>query len=277
MEKWMTLALGLKHREGILLATDTLVSSPGYYKFGQSKIRRLDTKSCTAFFALAGRVDTSNRALEIIEGYLNLSEASPAMVRTALDEACLELEDKYHNTESVQMLAGIHIPGFPLEFRQILGAVASPAGSFACIGTGEPLAHFLRSLYPGAKASKGVAVRTAAYILFQAKRHVDGVGGQSQFVDLTTDGFFHDPFSMDGWTYEDLSELEKTLARVDKAHRAIIPKFLDYTINSEQFETALSEIHTEMCQQRKQHFTEIDRVDELMNPPREESDEEEGR
>ena len=50
----MTIAIGMRFDEGYLLAADTLVTVSGHYKMGQSKLRVLRTKSCRAFFAIAG-------------------------------------------------------------------------------------------------------------------------------------------------------------------------------------------------------------------------------
>ncbi len=73
----MTIAIGMKCVNGYLLSADTLVTVPGYYKMGQTKLHVLDTKSCRAFFAAAGDVDFTRRALEIIQIYLDEAAPSP--------------------------------------------------------------------------------------------------------------------------------------------------------------------------------------------------------
>jgi 20S proteasome alpha/beta subunit len=254
----MTIAAGLRYKDGFLLCADTQVTVPGYYKLAQSKIKKLNTKSCRAFFAFAGDLDFTSRALEIIQIYLDKVEPDIAHVKSALDLACFEIHDKFNDYvyDPLQMIGTLSVKNHPTEFVKIAGPLVSPASNYACIGTGEPLAQFLLNGLHSRTATKEVALRTAAYVLFNVKRHADGCGGMSQFLSVGYDGGWHPPFT-DNWTFESLAELEATFAGLDKILGKALPLFIDYGVGEPNFASEMEGIVNRLCDLRKKHLKKI--------------------
>lgn len=254
----MTIAAGFKCDDGILLTADTLITVPGYYKLAQSKIKRLHTNSCRAFFAIAGDVEFTARGLEIIEGHLNQAEASLEAVKDALEIGCLDLCTRYRSQRDLflQMIGVISVEGQQTEFVKINGPLVSPAGDYACIGSGEPLANFLITGLFSPKLPRELAVRLAAYVLFHVKRNVDGCGGATQFVHISQTGAYHYPLHDDGG-FEDLTDLEKLFLRVDRHTRGIIPSMLDYRLDDSQFASAIAETSRHVCEIRNSHMATL--------------------
>jgi 20S proteasome alpha/beta subunit len=254
----MTIAIGMKFNDGYLLAADTLVTVTGHYKMAQSKLRRLQTKSCRAFFAIAGDLEFTNRAIEIIDNYLDGAEPNKAHVLSSLEAACFDIHDRFSSYENcLQMLGIVCVKDVPPHFVTINGPIMSPAGTVNCIGSGEPLARFLLSQsYLSSTVTKEVALRTAAYILFNVKKHVDGCGGMSQFVAVSNDGSWHSPYT-DEWTFEDLDELEKTFNRLDRHIRTVVPMFVAYDTSAANFATGMEAMKTKVCELRSAHLNKI--------------------
>lgn len=248
----MTIAIGLRHAEGHLLCADTLVSVPGFYKEGQSKLRTLVTKSCLAYFAIAGDVEFTNRALEVIHLYLDRVEPDILHAKSALDLACFEIHDKWHNyvTDPLQMLGVLAVKGAPPEFVRISGPVVSPAGRLACVGTGEPLAKFLSASVSAVGLNKLEAVRYAAYVLLNVKRHVDGCGGVSEFLNITEQGGCHFPLQ-DSWVFELLPELESTFNDVDRQIRSVVRDLVLDSVSDGAFELKMVELAEKLTTIRK--------------------------
>jgi len=223
----MTIAIGLKHSEGILLCADTLVAIPGYYKEGRSKLRTLVTKSCRLYLAIAGDVEFTNRALEVIRHNLDLAAPDPLHIKNALDLACFEIHDKWHDRviHPLQMIGVIAVRGFPPELIKIDDTIVSPIANVACIGTGESLAKFLLKTIHTPTLSKQAAVRYAAYVLFNVKGHAEGCGGVSEFLDVNESGGWHFPLQ-DRWVFEILPEMETTFADLDRQVRSIVGDFV---------------------------------------------------
>jgi 20S proteasome alpha/beta subunit len=233
----MTIAIGVKHDEGFLLCTDTLVTVPGYYKETQSKLRILKTNSCSAYLATAGDVDLTNRALQVVKQYLDTVKSDPEHVRNALDNACFEISDKWENrvADPLQLIGVIAVPGYEPELLKIDGSLVSPVDNIACIGRGEPLAKFLFSPVNVAALPKITTVKYAAYVLSNVKRHVDGCGGTSQFLAIDKDGQSSVPLREDDGTFERLIDLEIALFQLDRSTRSVVELFLskDHSIESE--------------------------------------------
>ena len=265
MGKHMTIAMGLRYKDGIILAADTQVTIPGDYKMGQSKLRLLRTNSCVAAFALAGDMEFTERSLEIIEQHLNDARPSLPDVREALDAACLQIKEKYravaddpYRPLSLQLVTAIKIKDSEdIDFLKLSGPVVTPGKHYTFIGSGESLAEFLlRNAYQGPKASKESVVRSAAYILFHVKRHVDGCGGISQFLAIDKYGETH-PFADQEFEHEDLGSLEKSFAVMDNWIRNLVPKFVDHSINDAAFEQEVERIKAGICRWRKGYMAAI--------------------
>lgn len=257
----MTIAMGLRYKGGIILAADTQVTIPGDYKMGQSKIHLRRTNSCVAAFVLAGDMEFTERSLEIIEGYLNDARPNLPDVKDALDAACLHIKEKYRTVAddpyrplSLKLITALKIKDSEdTDFLKISGSVVSPAKDYTFAGSGEHLAEFLlRNAYQGPEASKGSVVRSAAYILFHVKRHVDGCGGMSEFIAIDKYGETQ-PFVDREFEHEDLRELEKSFAVMAKWMHSLVPKFVDHSIDEAAFEQEVERIKVGICGGRKRY------------------------
>ncbi len=258
----MTIAAGVRCEDGFLLCADTLVSVSGYYKMGQSKLHFLNTKSCRAFFAAAGDVDFTHRALEVIKLFLDECEPELAKVKEALDNACFQIVDTWGSrvSDPLQMIGVISVKGSMAEFVKIAGYLVSPIkGGFSVIGSGEPLAHFLFSRGQLPTLGRSAAIRHAAYVLYNVKRTVDGCGGVTQFLFVNKDGGWHRPFE-NVWSFEFLKELEESFYRLDLQIQKIVPAVINYAMLD--FPQVIDGIKQHIVEDRTQHLKKMgDRED----------------
>jgi hypothetical protein len=122
-----------------------------------------------------------------------------ACTATSLDEACEAIEASVKNTykefgriyqagacPEVQLIYGAKMNHGSRMFSA-MGPIVNEKDGFDCGGVGHYMASFLASRMYKNYLPIQQCVILAAYILFQAKEHVDGCGGDSQIVVLRED------------------------------------------------------------------------------------------
>jgi hypothetical protein len=119
---------------------------------------------------------------------------------TSLDEACTLAIESIEN--SYKHFGNIYQPGFVPEVELIFGVkmdddsrlftsvgpIVNEKKTYESSGTGIYLANFLCARMYKEHLTLRQCVILAAYVLFQAKEHVNGCGGDSQIAVLRNDG-----------------------------------------------------------------------------------------
>ncbi len=119
---------------------------------------------------------------------------------TDLDDACERIEAKILETyqsygniyqvgqcPTVDLIYGVKMAGGSRLFSAS-GPVVNPVEDYCSAGIGYYMADFLASRMYNGGLSLHQCVILAAYVLFQAKEHVDGCGGDSHIAVLRNNG-----------------------------------------------------------------------------------------
>lgn len=117
------------------------------------------------------------------------------------------------------------------------------------------LSNFLCSRMYRSNLTLQQATILAAYVLFQAKAHVEGCGGQSHVAVLRNAG--------GSKMADDLSGINKQIQIIDKNVEGIILSAADLTINQDKFNYDLSSFIKLLTLARKVHEDEKSQWDAL--------------
>jgi hypothetical protein len=123
-----------------------------------------------------------------------------ALATTSLDEACGDIERSIKNQyeefgriyqrgfcPEVQLIFGVKMNGVSRLFTA-MGPIVNEKSEYDSDGVGQYMADFLASRMYNEYLTIHQCVILAAYILFQAKEHVDGCGGDSHIAVLREKG-----------------------------------------------------------------------------------------
>ena len=147
----------------------------------------------------------------------------------------------------VSLLYGIKMHGRSLLFRAD-GPVVNEKDSYDCADTGLYLATFLCSRMYRNNLTLQQATILAAYVLFQAKEHIDGCGGQSHVAILRNTG--------GSQLSEELSGINKQIQQIDRTVEQVILSAADLTIDEEKYNKDLSGFTKLLGLTRKMHQDE---------------------
>jgi 20S proteasome alpha/beta subunit len=198
----VTIIAGFKTKNGIVICADTQETIGSVSKRNIPKLRfeplgprkrlALGTDLAVAFCGAANNGPFIDKIVD------RAWEA--AHVESSLDGACAAIEKSIKST--YQEFGQIYQTGYCPEADLIygikmntesklfsaLGPIVNERDTYATGGAGYYMADFLASRMYAAHLNIYQCAILAAYILFQAKEHVDGCGGESQIAVLRNSG-----------------------------------------------------------------------------------------
>jgi 20S proteasome alpha/beta subunit len=189
----VTLAIGFKCPESILIGTDTHIVTPGVSKLNGSKLFRHEPKNgVNSLIAMAGSFSYGRMAMQHLQSALADLDVdySQKKIRTTVETQILDLYERWmyphpdRASVDFALLIAVWSPtdnAAAIFWTEETAVVEFP--TYACIGSGSTVAHYVvKPLYkPGMSENK---VRPLAIdALARAKEFVDGVGG---FTELAT-------------------------------------------------------------------------------------------
>jgi hypothetical protein len=199
----VTIIAGFKCNEGVVLCADTQesISVGGVplskrnvpkLRFEHSRNKQINNDEFAAAFCGAGSGPFVDK---LIDEAWKAAQAS-----ASLDEVCLTIEASIKNT--YEEFGQIYQPGYCPQAELIYGVkmqgnsrlfiatgpIVNEKQEYYACGAGYYMADFLaKRIYRDYLSLYQCAI-LAAYVLFQAKEHVDGCGGDSQIAVLRNDG-----------------------------------------------------------------------------------------
>jgi hypothetical protein len=236
----VTIIAGFKSYEGIVICADTqetaepskrytpkLVFEPAQHDDGS-------TDDLAAAFCGSG-----NDGAYVDKLIANSWEA--AQTATNLDEACDEIEKAIK--ETYREFGKIYQPGYCPTAELIYGVkmfndsrlftahgpIINEKRTFDSSGIGYYLADFLASRMYATHLTVNQCVILAAYILFQAKEHVEGCGGESHIAVLRDDGIS----GRVGWKQVEI--ITEILKYSDKETGRILLDLANLDLSKEEF------------------------------------------
>lgn len=221
----MTIAAGFVCMDGIVLCADTQESIPGYTKHSTDKIDRWEDENLT--FAITGSGDSEiiqTVAQHIIEAgrreYTPNNYLYGDRAKTLIEEAFLKFFKKHllpypqNERPFVELLIAIqcHHNRYLLKASgttvRNLDPGISPGAD--CIGSGVMLGHSLIEKLYNPFIDLDDLIIVACYIVFQAKKWVDGCGGNTDLLVLTDK-------LRTGMSSNEIEALEKLFGQYDQA------------------------------------------------------------
>lgn len=184
----VTIAVGMVCRDGVVIAADTQISSPGYYKYHESKVHVTEGGDYALGFGYAGAPGLYREAREAIMARFGNSERTPKAIfdcchQTLLDDMAL----RYTPDLGLDMLIGFSSLRSDTRLLVFSGSEKSLhwEHGISCLGVGDSsLTRYLSAhLYePGMSTEDGVKV--AVYIVAKAKSYIDHCGGETVLCTL---------------------------------------------------------------------------------------------
>jgi hypothetical protein len=236
----VTIIAGFKSHEGIVICSDTQETSEHAKRYIPKLVfqpvehENGSTDDFAAAFCGAG-----SDGPYVDKLIANAWEA--AQTATNLDEACDEIEKSIKGT--YKEFGKIYQPGYCPTADLIYGVkmfdgtklftahgpVVNEKKAYDSAGVGYYMADFLAGRMYETHLNLSQCVILAAYILFQAKEHVEGCGGDSQIAVLRENG----TSGRVGW--KEIEAITDILKYCDRETGHILLKLADLELTDQQF------------------------------------------
>ena len=208
----MTIALGFRAPDGIVLCTDSQMTKEGGLKFNDKKIFNIVNERWTAGIAFAGSADLMKNIVDELDGLLSDLERDGPPV-TVQAQMCLEQVaesfSKKYRDKVVEFLFGISDGLYGKALFSVRGKVVS-RGEREYIGVGDSsVIRYLAGLF-GGPMDASQCLLLACYMVHQAKEFIDQCGGPIQTCVLNK-GYFITPDSLAN--HADYTRVEQSLSR----------------------------------------------------------------
>lgn len=201
-KKRMTIALGFRCTDGVVLAADSQYTE-GIAKLNGQKIFPIASNGYYGLtIAGSGGVPSLKGIVREIKKRLKrdvgLNAASFADIQILIENSLCAYYPKHIDSApkdkqddlGVQLLIGIWISGAGTQLFETFRTTAFKVDHHRCIGVGSHLAEYLNDVFfpPGGRPSVRLAEPLAAYIVGRSKQYVEFCGGHTFVRALLDDG-----------------------------------------------------------------------------------------
>ena len=241
--KYVTICVGFNRGSGIVLAADTEETFSGF-KRRQPKLeirpRNGDYSKACAVFAGAGDGPLIDHLTDKLWEAMERGTALNAMIKKCEDELIRtyrRLTPAFHTEHmpEMQMLVGVWCQPDSLELIEITNSILTRNIISKSIGSGYTLSSYIEQRLLYEKADLSDVIPLAVYMVDEAKRHVDGCGGETHVVTLSANGQvkrFHD---------FDVAAKSKRIAEIDRLARQIGAVAMNETIRDDGVRSAIEQ------------------------------------
>jgi 20S proteasome alpha/beta subunit len=196
--KAVTIIAGFRCLEGIVICGDTQETVPNLSKRHVAKVKIFPSDGSLAQselgMAICGSgegpfIDLLARKVWDSAQAATSREEATLQAETAIKETYREYGNIYQSGQcpQVELIYGIKVQGESSLFHAF-GPVVNEVDYYKGAGAGYYMADFLQSRVQPNLLTLHQCVLLSAYILFQAKEHVDGCGGESHIAVLRHEG-----------------------------------------------------------------------------------------
>lgn len=254
----VTIAAGFKCEGGIVLCADTQETS-GDIKLSVQKLVRYEREWCQAGLAGSGwngiLIDTliQNIMHALDRGYDDIGRIEQAISHTLARfyRRDISLHPNLDGYEKViDLLIALKPKGEDRVwlFRSEAASLKEVATQDV-IGCGDVIRYVAHSLYRD-NMPMSQAVTLGVHLVSLAKKHVDKVGGETNILEITSDGRL-------GWErIEDSERQERFLDRFNEALKEITLLFPDTSIPNDEVFQKLAIVFARLKELREQYFDE---------------------
>ena len=264
MEKRVTIAAGFVCMDGVVLCADTQETIPGYTKNKTQKINMYMEQHFTVAITGAGDSEMiealSQHLISAATSKFTFSDRFYGHKAKLLMEGALVdfftrflLPYPHHERPPVELLVAVQ----SFQNRYLYKASGNILRSLdpgvsegaACIGSGALLAKSLMERLYNPFLELADLVTIACYVTYQAKRWVDGCGGNTDLYVMT------DKYRM-GVRSDDIEAMETLFARYDSLYDALLTASINPHATNSTISLLIARLRSELIQGRKKLMSE---------------------
>ncbi len=270
----MTIVAGFRSWEGVVLCADTQETVSNLSKRNVPKLifqpvnefgTTIALNADDLAIAFCGAADNGAFVDKLVE-----MAWEDAQTGSSIDEVCRAIESSIKNTyrefgsiyqtgycPSADLIYGVKMFGSSKLFSAT-GPIVTESRQYTSGGIGYYMADFLSARMYRTHLSLRQCVILAAYILFQAKEHVEGCGGDSHIAVLRDDG----ASGLVDWNH--VTELNKILKSADHQSGDLILETADMSLSTEDFKTRINDISDFLISSRDEGREALERHAQFM-------------
>ena len=217
----MTIALGFITHNGIIMATDSLVSNQISNAY-REKLVRCHNGNWDLTFAIAGSEDHALSAIDEVRHFCETNQtASLVEIKQSIENA---FRNGAYGSDDPTALIGVRSTGGEYRLMRTSYHKVVEVKSHYSIGMGAQMAHYLLPIFLSNSFAPSIDMERAAIIgsivVALCKKHIEGCGGATQMAFL--------PRSIEGtvtivsFPGPDLSELDNIVSNYDRASKQLL-------------------------------------------------------
>lgn len=250
----MTIAIGFYRGDGLVLAADTQETISGFKRNVPKIVSRphvVATGVPCAVFAGAGDGPLIDHLVDKLWEKMSLKTASVFDMIDALENEVertyTRLVPCYHPgfMPEARLLVGVFCPPNQLQMVDISGSVVTRDVTAQFVGFGETLGSYIHERLANPKTGLSDVIQLAVYMVDQAKKHVDGCGGQTHVATLTDEGV------LETFPQFQVQPMTKRIEEIDRLAREIAASAMDETIPNDSVRLTLENLIEELLTARE--------------------------
>jgi hypothetical protein len=192
----MTIAAGFYCTDGLVLCSDTQETITGYAKVNTQKMTQIETPLYNTVFTGSGDSGLIDMTVQLMDQALALKKPSAAwQIEDVLRESLVDTFNRYiapwsqfsaeERPATPDLLIGLQFLSGALLYRAS-GTTLRRVHESQCVGTGIVLGNSLIAQLFNPSMGIGQGWLVALYVLHQAKTWVDGCGGNTDILLLSS-------------------------------------------------------------------------------------------
>jgi 20S proteasome alpha/beta subunit len=192
----MTVVVGIPCADGFVLAADQEISAPGWHKYHQPKLSKIEGWDWIVVLGYSGLPSLAKEAHEKIVGRLSETEVSGAhpltltnaQVRNCVEAILTEMAQQHFNQFDLNMLIASSCPSeFPELWAFNNSGFHSVFTEFEVLGVGDSsLIRYLQlmhSVHDPVETAESLGI----FFVEKAKQNIEGCGGKTDVISLKSD------------------------------------------------------------------------------------------
>jgi 20S proteasome alpha/beta subunit len=223
--KAVTIAVGLKCLDGIVLAADEQISARGWHKYEEQKLLIIESGSAETILAYSGLPTLAKEAEEKLT--IRLNEIDDPFARDSLrlkdareciEKTLVELAQQHFNqTDDLSLLVACSCQLDSPELWIFNAAGFHTVYEFEVIGAGDSsVVRYLEQLYRSGD-TVDFGEKLAMFLVEKAKKHVDGCGGETDIISIPNTGH---------WRLLKRPEIHAQVGKMEEREKSLLRKII---------------------------------------------------
>jgi 20S proteasome alpha/beta subunit len=192
--KAMTVVVGIPCSDGIVLAADQEISSPGWHKYHESKLFVVDGWDSRIVLGYSGLPSLAKEAREKIILGLGAIEKEESVITTnsrireCVEKILTEMAQQHFNQLDLSLLIASSCSNYPELWKFNNAGFHGVYGEFEVLGAGDSsLVRYLQqahSIHDSVETGESLAI----FFVEKAKQNIEGCGGKTDVISIKNDG-----------------------------------------------------------------------------------------